>query len=70
MQIRCYNCHKPFAIGKQETHTALDMMVAQNLSHYDAQCPHCRRINRVSRQELERAAPGWKPTVQTGTSNG
>jgi hypothetical protein len=38
MQIRCYNCHKPFAIGKQETHAALDILEAGNLSHYDAPC--------------------------------
>lgn len=69
MQIRCYHCHKPFAIGKQEAHSALDIMASQNLSHYDASCPHCRRINRVSRQELERAAPDWKPAAQTETPN-
>lgn len=60
MQIRCDKCHKPFAIGKQEAHTALDVLQANNLSHYDVQCPHCRRINRVSQQELEHATPDWK----------
>jgi phage FluMu protein Com len=70
MQIRCYNCHKPFAIGKQETHAALDMVESQNLSHYDAPCPHCRRVNRVSRQDLERAAPDWKPVPEERPANG
>jgi phage FluMu protein Com len=59
MQIRCYHCHKPFAIGKEAVHAALDFVDAENLSHYDAPCPHCRRINRVSRQALERDAPDW-----------
>jgi phage FluMu protein Com len=64
MQIRCINCHKPFAVGKQEMHTALDILTTQNLNHYDTPCPHCRRVNRVSRQELERGAPDWKPSVE------
>lgn len=59
MQIRCYHCHKPFALGREAVHAALDMLSEGELSHYDAQCPHCRRINRISRQELQRAAPDW-----------
>jgi len=63
MQLRCYNCHKPFAIGKQAVHDALDMMVEEDLQHYNAQCPHCRRVNRVSLEELKRAAPDWVPSA-------
>jgi phage FluMu protein Com len=59
MQIRCYHCHRPFALGKETIHAALEIVVADNLSHYDAPCPHCRRVNRISRQALERAAPDW-----------
>ncbi len=70
MQIRCYNCHKPYAIGKQETHTALDLLEAQGLTHYDAPCPHCRRVNRISRPELERSAPDWKKTSEESAANG
>lgn len=61
MQLRCQNCHRPFALGKETIHFALDQIQAENLSHYNAQCPHCRRINRVSKQELERAAPDYTP---------
>ncbi|RPI32532.1 MAG: hypothetical protein EHM70_08735 [Chloroflexota bacterium] len=60
MQIRCYNCHKPFALGKEEVHTALNTVTEENLGHYNAYCPHCRKANRVSRDELLRAAPDWK----------
>jgi phage FluMu protein Com len=60
MQIRCYHCHKPFALGKETIHAALDEITTQGLSHYDAHCPHCRRANRVSRPELIRAAPEWR----------
>jgi len=70
MQIRCYHCHKPFALGKETVHQALDQMVEQELGHYNAQCPHCRRVNRVSRDELLRAAPDWKaPKPEDTPSN-
>jgi hypothetical protein len=60
MQIRCYHCHKPFALGKETIHAALDEVSEQDLNHYNAYCPHCRRANRVSPQELKRAAPEWE----------
>lgn len=59
MQIRCQQCHRPFAIGKEEVHAALDMLFEDDLAHYNAQCPHCRRVNRVAREELLRVAPDW-----------
>jgi phage FluMu protein Com len=61
MQIRCNNCHKPFALSKEAVHTALETVMAEELSHFNAYCPHCRRANRISKQELLRAAPDWKP---------
>lgn len=61
MQIRCYNCHKPFALGKEAVHNALDTTHAESQNHYNAYCPHCRRANRVSVEELRRAAPDWEP---------
>lgn len=60
MQIRCYHCNKPFALNKDAIHAALDQVVPQDLSHYDAHCPHCGRVNRVSRKDLQRSAPEWK----------
>jgi hypothetical protein len=61
MQIRCTNCHRPFAIGKETVHAALDAIYTDDLSHYNAQCPHCRRANRLSPKQLKRAAPDWQP---------
>ncbi len=60
MQIRCSNCHKPFAIGKETVHAALDQMAAEDMHHFNAQCPHCRRANRISFEELKHAAPDWE----------
>ncbi|MBE9475234.1 MAG: hypothetical protein IMY85_10120 [Chloroflexi bacterium] len=61
MQIRCTNCHKPFAIGKETVYAALDAIYTDDLNHYNTQCPHCRRANRLSPKELKRAAPDWQP---------
>ncbi len=63
MQIRCSHCHKPFAMSKDAVYAALNEMAEQDLSHYNVICPHCRRANRVSRDELHRAAPGWGKAV-------
>jgi phage FluMu protein Com len=62
LQIRCSNCHKPFALNKEMVHAALTTIHDEGLSHYDAHCPHCRRVNKISRDELQRAAPDWKAT--------
>jgi hypothetical protein len=59
MQIRCQYCHRPYALGKQVVHDALDYISEQNLHHYDAVCPHCGKTNHVSRTELLRSAPDW-----------
>jgi len=64
MQIRCSNCHKPFALGRDTIITALNLIHDQHLSHYDAQCPHCRRVNHISPQELLRAAPDWQKSTE------
>ena len=71
MQIRCNHCHKPFAINKEAVHLALDTITAEGLSHYNAHCPHCRRVNRVSAQELRRAAPDWhsRPAGEPATTD-
>jgi hypothetical protein len=68
MQIRCSHCHRPFALGKEAVHASLDAAQAENLAHINTQCPHCGRSNRVSRQELQRAAPDWTPSSQAETS--
>jgi len=60
MQILCYHCHKPYALNKEAVHQALDQVSSEGLNHYDAACPHFRRVNRVSQKELLRAAPDWK----------
>lgn len=64
MQLRCYNCHKPFALGREAVHYALDVVTTEDLNHYNAYCPHCKRANRVSVDALKRAAPNWEPSKE------
>lgn len=64
MQIRCYNCHKPYALGREAVREALDLIHKEGLSHFDAPCPHCRRVNRLAPDALKRAAPDWKKPDQ------
>jgi phage FluMu protein Com len=59
MQIRCFHCHKPYALSKENVVAALEEAIEQNLVHVNVSCPHCRRVNRVSRDDLQRAAPDW-----------
>ncbi len=68
MQIRCVNCSKPFALNKDAVHAALDQIETENLSHFNTACPHCRRMNRVSRKQLQRAAPDWPAVKETPSS--
>jgi phage FluMu protein Com len=64
MQIRCTNCHRPFAISKAEVIASLERMTADEMTHLDLKCPHCRRVNRVSKDELLHSVPTWKPQTQ------
>lgn len=63
MNLRCAFCQTPYAIGRNETLVALQMMEAENLSHYDAHCPRCRRATQVPRQKLEISMPNWKAAL-------
>jgi hypothetical protein len=56
MQTRCYRCGWSYAIGKDEVKQALTMLNERGKSHYDSPCPRCRHANRISREQLERAA--------------
>jgi phage FluMu protein Com len=64
MQIRCTNCHKPYALNKDQIYAILEQLEEEHLGHYNAPCPHCRRVNRVGRSELLRAAPEWSKQIQ------
>ncbi len=60
MQIRCYKCQMPIALGRDVVAEALALVKKENLAHYDVRCPKCRTTNRVSKKQLSRIAPRTK----------
>ena len=64
MNIRCSFCQTPYTIGRVEKLSALQHMYAENLSHYDAHCPRCRRATPVPRQKLEMTLPNWREALK------
>jgi len=57
MQIRCYRCGWSFAIKKDEAAFALQALEETGGTHYDSSCPRCRHSNRISLEQLRKAAP-------------
>ena len=64
MNIRCAFCQTPYAIGHAETLAALQHLQAENLTHYDAHCPRCRRATPIQRQKLEMSIPNWQDALK------
>lgn len=60
MQVRCFSCHMPIAMSQDALYAALDQITDEDLSHYDVRCPRCRKTNRVSADQIRKAAPGWQ----------
>jgi hypothetical protein len=52
-------------MNKEMVYAALDEIHSQDLNHYNAYCPHCRRANRLSPKVLKRDAPNWEPGAST-----
>lgn len=69
MQIRCYRCGNSFAINKEEAAFALKALEETGGTHYDTRCPKCRHDNRVSLEQLRRAAPKPAPEVSAQTQS-
>lgn len=64
MNLRCSFCQTPFTIGRVEKLAALQHLYAENLNHYDAHCPRCRRATPVLRQRLEMTMPNWREALK------
>ena len=64
MNLRCSFCQTPYTLSRIEMVDALQEMDAQNLNHYDAHCPRCRRATALPRQRLEVAMPNWKDELK------
>lgn len=60
MQIRCFKCQMPILLSRDAVYAALDYLHDEGLNRYDVRCPKCRKINRVSLEQLQRAEPAWQ----------
>ena len=64
MNIRCSFCQTPYTLSRVAMLDALQEVDSQNLSHYDAHCPRCRRATPLPRQRLEMAMPNWREDLK------
>jgi len=64
MNLRCSFCQTPYTLGRVEKLDALQHMDANNLTHYDAHCPRCRRATPVLRKKLEMSMPNWRDSLK------
>ena len=64
MNIRCAFCQTPYTLSRVEMLDALQEIDSQNLTHYDAHCPRCRRATQIPRQRLEMAMPNWREELK------
>jgi hypothetical protein len=64
MNIRCSFCQTPYTLSRVAMLDALQEVDSQNLTHYDAHCPRCRRATPIPRQKLEMAMPNWRDDLK------
>ena len=64
MNIRCAFCQTPYSLSRVQMLDALQEVDAGKLSHYDAQCPRCRRATRIPKLKLEMAMPRWRDELK------
>ncbi len=61
MQIHCTYCGSPLNISRKQAEAALDVLHENGLAYYEIRCPRCRKMNKIPREMLRRAAPRWQP---------
>lgn len=64
MNIRCSFCQIPYAISRVDLLDALQEIDSKKLTHYDAQCPRCRRSTPIPRQRMEMFMPNWRDELK------
>jgi hypothetical protein len=50
----------PISIARAVVEDALTVIHEEDLVHYDFRCPKCKKANRVSKEQLLHASPGWE----------
>lgn len=62
LKVTCFNCHWSWSLNAEAAQAAYDSLEPGE-KHYNADCPHCGRANKVSVKQLERALPRATPSA-------
>jgi phage FluMu protein Com len=57
MNVRCYRCGWSFSLGREAIVAALAEAQASRAKYHAEYCPRCRQVNKISIDQLKRAAP-------------
>ena len=55
--IRCQRCGHMFSLSRDAATAALEEVAQKKEEHYDVECPRCRHVVKVPRNDLERMQP-------------
>lgn len=64
LRVSCTHCHMPFILNRDMLQAALEEVHSEGYKHYNTYCPNCGRPNKVSRRQLQQAAPWWRPPAK------
>jgi phage FluMu protein Com len=56
IKITCFNCHSSWSLNREEIEAALTSL-KPGATHYTVECPKCRRVNKITVRQLQRALP-------------
>lgn len=56
VKVTCFKCHWSWSLNADGVRAALESLSEED-SHYSLECPKCRRINKITRKQLEHALP-------------
>jgi hypothetical protein len=70
VKITCLKCHWGWSLSSEEVKNVLDTLAPED-DYYAVGCPKCRRLNKITRKQLEHALPpptaGQKTELTTPT---
>ena len=65
MQLKCSFCNTMFNIGREESLLVAEKFHNNEISHYDAHCPKCRRAYKLTREQFARSNPALRRQVES-----
>lgn len=55
--VRCQRCGHMFSLSVDQVGAALEQLAETGAGHYGLECPRCRHLVKVRREDLERMRP-------------